>query len=96
MPPILAEPKNVREQLKEMYGKAEQHHNNEYAALLKKLVPIRAEFPKSKDVTARKQMAKEEFDAWYGYLEARKLDLPKPDFEIDQKDFSMIKEHFDR
>ena len=41
-------------------------------------------------------MAKEEFEAWNAYLEARKLDLPKPDFEIDQKDFSMIKEHFDR
>lgn len=41
-------------------------------------------------------MAKEEFDAWYGYLEARKEDLPKPDFEIDAKDLSLVKENFDR
>lgn len=59
-------------------------------------MPIRKEFPKTKDVTARKQMAKEEFDAWNGYLEVRRTVLPAPDFQIDQKDFSMIKEHFDR
>jgi hypothetical protein len=41
-------------------------------------------------------MAKEEFDAWNGYLELRRATLPKPDYEIEQKDFSMIKEHFDR
>jgi hypothetical protein len=47
------------------------------------LIPIRTEFPKSKDVQARREMAKEEFDAWSNYLEGRKLVLPKPDFEID-------------
>lgn len=41
-------------------------------------------------------MAKEEFTAWTGYLEERRAVLPKPDFEIEQKDFSLIKEHFDR
>lgn len=41
-------------------------------------------------------MAKEEFDAWYNYLQARKEDLPKPDYEIDPKDLSMIRENFDR
>ena len=41
-------------------------------------------------------MAKEEFDAWNGYLEIRREALPKPDYEIDQKDFSLLKEHFDR
>jgi hypothetical protein len=41
-------------------------------------------------------MAKEEFDAWNGYLQARKEDLPKPDFEIEQKDYSQVKEDFDR
>jgi hypothetical protein len=63
---------------------------------LKKVVPLRKEFPKTKDVTARKQIAKEEFDAWNGYLEIRRAALPKPDYEIDQKDYSLIKEHFDR
>lgn len=41
-------------------------------------------------------MAKEEFDAWYSYHQARKEALPKPDFEIDEKEFSLIKEQFDR
>lgn len=96
MPPILADPKNLQVQLAEIQGRATEHHNPDYAALLKKVVPLRKEFPKTKDVTARKQIAKEEFDAWNGYLEIRKANLPKPDYEIDQKDFSMIKEHFDR
>jgi len=41
-------------------------------------------------------MAKEEFDAWTSYMEERRSVLPKPDYEIDQKDFSLLKEHFDR
>ena len=63
---------------------------------MKKVLPIRKEFPKSKDLQARKQMAKEEFDAWTSYMEERRSVLPKPDYEIDQKDFSLLKEHFDR
>lgn len=63
---------------------------------MKKLVLIRKEFPKTKDVQARKQMAKEEFDAWFEYLQSRKEDLPKSDFEIDEKNLSLIKENFDR
>lgn len=57
---------------------------------------IRKEFPKTKDISARKEMAKQEFDSWNLYLQERKADLPKPDYEIDQKEFSMIKENFDR
>ena len=41
-------------------------------------------------------MAKEEFDAWYEYLQGRKEDLPKPEFEIEQKDLSQVRENFDR
>ena len=63
---------------------------------MKKLVQYRAEFPKMKDTQARKEMAKEEFDDWHNYLIARREDLPKPDFEIDSKDLSMVKENFDR
>jgi hypothetical protein len=37
-----------------------------------------------KDVQARREMAKEEFDAWNGYLEARQHELPAPDFQIDE------------
>jgi hypothetical protein len=50
---------------------------------LKKVLPIRKEFPKTKDVSARKEMAKEEFNAWNGYLEIRRSALTKPDWEID-------------
>lgn len=39
---------------------------------MKKLVNYRVEYPKMKDINARKELAKEEFDAWYGYLEGRK------------------------
>lgn len=41
-------------------------------------------------------MAKEEFDSWYSYLDSRRQDLPKPDYEIDPKDLSMLRENFDR
>ena len=60
------------------------------------MLPLRKEFPKTKDVSARKQIAKEEFDAWTGYLEVRKEQLPKPDYHIDEKDLSLVRENFDR
>jgi hypothetical protein len=41
-------------------------------------------------------MAKEEFDAWHEYFEGRREDLPKPDFDIEQHNLSLIKENFDR
>ena len=96
MPPIIAEPKKINIQVAEINGKAKELHNEQYGQLLQKVVPIRKEFPKCKDVQARKQMAKEEFDAWNDYLEIRRQALPKPDFEIEQKDLSLLKEHFDR
>ena len=72
------------------------YHNARYNDLMKTVVKFRTEFPKTKDVEAKKQMAKEEFDAWCKYLQDRKQDLPKPDYEIDPKDLSLIKENFDR
>jgi hypothetical protein len=50
---------------------------------MKKITPLRKEFPKSKDQEARKQIAKEEFSAWTNYLEERRSVLPKTDYEID-------------
>lgn len=50
----------------------------------------------AKEVEARRQIAKEEFDSWFNYLEARREDLPAEDYTIDEKDFSKIKENFDR
>jgi hypothetical protein len=38
-------------------------------------VPLRSEFRATKDVLARKEMAKAEFDAWNHYLEHRKFDI---------------------
>lgn len=96
VPPVFAPQKSVRSQIKEIYGKAEYYHNAEYQTLLGKLVPLRKEFPRTKEVGARKEMAKEEFNLWHGYLEARKEVLPNPDYHIDDKDLSQLKETFDR
>ena len=41
-------------------------------------------------------MAKEEFDLWAGYLETRKQALPDPDYRIEDKDLSLLRENFDR
>ena len=99
-PPPLFATKDLKEQLQEINGKKEfdknEYHNARYNDLMKSIIPIRKEFPKTKDIEARKEMAKQEFQSWNTYLQERKQDLPKPDFEIDQKEFSMIKENFDR
>jgi len=79
-----------------MTGKAKEYHNPEYGAMMCSLLRIRKEFPRCKDVQARKQMAKEEFDLWHGYLEARKAVLPSPDYHIEDKDLSLLRENFDR
>jgi len=96
VPPIFAEPKLIQTQLKEINGKAEEYHCAEYKMLLDKVVPLRKDFRRTQDVTARKQISKEEFDAWTGYLELRRAVLPKPDFVIDEKEMSLLKENFDR
>ena len=41
-------------------------------------------------------MAPEELSHWCQYLESRKEDLPKPDYEIDEKELSKLRENFDR
>jgi hypothetical protein len=63
---------------------------------MKTILPLRKDFAKSRELSARKQIAKAEFDAWFAYLQSRKDDLPKPDYEIDEKELSMLKENFDR
>ena len=63
---------------------------------MKKVVTFRKEFPRCKDISARKQMAKEELDSWVGYLESRKADLPDPEYQINEKDLSLLRENFDR
>jgi len=94
--PLIAQPKPVKVQIEELSGKAKDYHNPEYGVLIGKLLPLRREFPKTKEVAARKQMAKEEFDLWTGYLETRKQALPDPDYRIEDKDLSLLRENFDR
>lgn len=90
----------MRIQLLEIKGKLEfdanKYHNQRYNDLLKKVVNYRVEFQKMKDTSARKELAKEEFDAWFNYLNGRKQDMPMPDYDINAKDLSLIKENFDR
>lgn len=62
---------------------------------MKKVLPIRREFPKIKDLTARKQMAKKSSMLGTAIWKQRAV-LPKPDYHIDEKDLSLIREAFDR
>lgn len=99
IPPPYAK-KDMIQQLREMHGlvKEEQskYHNEKYAALVKKVVPLRTAFGKCSDKQAKKEMAKEEFDAWFGYLESRKEELPETEYVIDEQDYGLLKENFDR
>ena len=52
-----------------------QYHSAAYKDLLTAVVPLRTTFRKEKDLSARKEMAKTEFDAWNNYLEVRKFDV---------------------
>lgn len=63
---------------------------------MKKLIKYRREFPKIRDTQGRKEMAKEEFDAWHSYLIERRADLPASDFSIEPNDLSAVREIFDR
>ena len=51
------------------------YHTPLYKDLLTAVVPLRTQFRKEKDNSARKQIAKTEFDAWNSYLEARKGEI---------------------
>jgi len=66
--------------MKEIRGKAladkdYQYHTPLYKALLEQVVPLRTSFRLEKDISAKKQMAKQEFDAWNSYLEHRKQEI---------------------
>jgi hypothetical protein len=49
VPPIIAEPKKITVQLAEINGKAKEYHSEHYALLMKKITPLRKDFPRSKD-----------------------------------------------
>jgi len=52
-----------------------EYHNPLYRDLLMSVVPLRKAYRQEKDLEARKQMAKEEFDHWHGYLKSRKEEI---------------------
>ena len=51
--PLIAQPKPVKVQIEELSGKAKDYHTPEYGVLMGKLLPLRREFPKTKEVAAR-------------------------------------------
>ena len=55
--------------------KGHEFHTPLYEDLLKKVVPLRGEYRKIGDIEGRKQMAKEELDAWTTYQEMRKEEI---------------------
>lgn len=99
IPPPYAK-KDLVQQLREMHGRVKeqhpQYHNENYAALINKVVPLRKDFGKCTDKQAKIEMAKEEFQAWNGYLEKRKEELEGTEFVIPEHDYSLLKENFDR
>jgi len=56
-----------------------EYHNPLYGDLLMNVVPLRKAYRQEKDLEARKQMAKEEFDHWHGYLKSRKEEISTSD-----------------
>jgi hypothetical protein len=67
-------------QLNEIRGKCLEnpdyiYHNSAYKNLLQSVVPLRKEFRLTQDISARKQIAKLEYDSWNQYLQQRKFDI---------------------
>lgn len=52
-----------------------EYHNQKYKELLTQVMPLRTSFRLVKDTSARKEIAKQEFDLWNGYLEGRKSEV---------------------
>jgi len=63
-----------------------QYHNPLYSDLLMSVVPLRKAYRQEKDLEARKQMAKEEFDHWHGYLKSRKEEISTLDAAKEEID----------
>ena len=61
-----------------------EYHNPLYRELLLSVVPLRKAYRKEKDLEARKQMAKEEFDHWHGYLKSRKEEISTLDAKKEE------------
>ena len=79
----------------ELEGRASTYHNKWYEELIKQIVPIRRAFRLEKDISARKEMAREEVSAWNTYVEARKQQIKDEDmkeFQIEEMTLSLLKE----
>lgn len=55
--------------------KPHQFHTPLYRDLLMNVVPLRRQYRRERDLSARKEMAKQELDFWHGYLTARKEEI---------------------
>ena len=92
----------IKEQLNEITGRVlkdnnYQYHTPLYKDLLTAVVPLRREFRMTKDIEARKQMAKTEFDAWNNYqtLRSQDVNVKKTEDEVLNEDWKDSKTHFD-
>jgi len=52
-----------------------EYHTPLYKDLLETVVPLRTTFRREKDLSARKEMASEEYGAWSSYQEKRKEEV---------------------
>lgn len=88
----------MKQQLKEINGKADKYHNERYQQLVKTVAPLRQKFRKERSLAGRVQIAAAEFGAWKGYLDSRKEQIASemPEYHIDPKTLSMLKDQFDR
>jgi len=64
--------KLVPQQLREINGSVladsdYNFHTPHYKSLLEQIIPLRTEFRLTKDILARKEIAKTEYDAWRAY-----------------------------
>lgn len=97
--PIYADkPLPINIQLLEMEGKAKSYPHELHKNLISTVVPLREEYRKEPTIAGRKQIATVEFTAWRHYLINRKELIANeiPDFHIDGKIKSLLKEQFDR
>lgn len=66
-----------------------EYHNQQYKELLTKVFPLRTSFRLVKDTSARKEIAKEEFDLWNGYLEGRKSEIAEMEHKHQIKELDI-------
>ena len=85
------------DQIRGKLKKESEYGSAEYFNLIKTVVPLRESFVKTKDDSAKKEIAGEEIRAWLSFVEARKEMLKdNSDFTIQTATYLRLKEAFDR